>query len=42
VRCVSAQRFNLQAAVRCQDHDPQAVGQLGRYITRPALVSERV
>ena len=34
--------FSLHAAVRCGAEDRQALGQLCRYITRPALANERV
>jgi hypothetical protein len=34
--------FSLHAAVRCSADDRQALEQLCRYITRPALASERV
>jgi len=33
--------FSLPAAVRCATDDHQALEQLGRYITRPALADER-
>ncbi|HSN75259.1 MAG TPA: transposase [Anaerolineae bacterium] len=34
--------FSLHAAVRCGADDRQALEQLCRYITRPALANERV
>jgi len=34
--------FSLYAAVRCAANDRQALEQLCRYITRPALANERV
>jgi hypothetical protein len=34
--------FSLDAAVRCGADDRQALEQLCRYITRPALANERV
>lgn len=34
--------FSLHAAVRCGTDDRQALEQLSRYITRPALADERV
>jgi len=34
--------FSLHAAVRCAAKDRQALEQLCRYITRPALANERV
>ena len=36
------QGFSLHAAVRCGADDRQALEQLCRYITRPALANERV
>jgi len=40
--CADIQGFNLHAAVRCGADDSQALEQLCRYITRPALANERV
>ncbi len=40
--CVDIQGFSLHAAVRCGADDRQALEQLCRYITRPALANERV
>ena len=40
--CANIQGFSLHAAVRCGADDRQALEQLCRYITRPALASERV
>ena len=40
--CADEQGFSLHAAVRCAAHDRQALEQLCRYITRPALANERV
>ena len=40
--CVDMQGFSLHAAVRCGADDRQALEQLCRYITRPALANERV
>ena len=36
------QGFSLHAAVRCGADDRQALEQLCRYITRPALANDRV
>lgn len=36
------QGFSLHTAVRCSAEDRQALAQLCRYITRPALVDERI
>ena len=40
--CADMQDFSLHAAVRCSAEDHQALEQLCRYITRPALADERV
>ena len=40
--CADMQGFSLHAAVRCKADDRQALEQLCRYITRPALANERV
>ena len=40
--CADIDGFSLHAAVRCGADDRQALGQLCRYITRPALANERV
>jgi len=40
--CADMQGFSLHAAVRCGADDRQALEQLCRYITRPALANERV
>jgi hypothetical protein len=40
--CADMQGFSLHAAVRCAAADRQALEQLCRYITRPALANERV
>ena len=40
--CADEQGFSLHAAVRCGADDRQALEQLCRYITRPALANERV
>jgi hypothetical protein len=40
--CADAHGFSLHAAVRCTADDRQALEQLCRYITRPALANERV
>jgi Putative transposase len=40
--CADMQGFSLHAAVRCGADDRQALEQLCRYITRPALAHERV
>jgi len=40
--CADMQGFSLHAAVRCGAEDRQALEQLCRYITRPALANERV
>ena len=40
--CADEQGFSLHAAVRCGADDRQALEQLCRYITRPALSDERV
>ena len=40
--CADEQGFSLHAAVRCAADDRQALEQLCRYITRPALANERV
>ena len=40
--CADEQGFSLHAAVRCAADDHQALEQLCRYITRPALANERV
>jgi len=40
--CADIQGFSLHAAVRCGADDRQALEQLCRYITRPALANERV
>jgi hypothetical protein len=39
--CADMQGFSLHAAVRCAADDRQALEQLCRYITRPALANER-
>jgi hypothetical protein len=41
-RCADMQGFSLHAAVRCGGDDRQALEQLCRYVTRPALANERV
>jgi len=40
--CADTSGFSLHAAVRCGADDRQALEQLCRYITRPALANERV
>jgi len=40
--CADIDGFSLHAAVRCGANDRQALEQLCRYITRPALANERV
>ena len=40
--CADIDSFSLHAAVRCGADDRQALEQLCRYITRPALANERV
>jgi Putative transposase len=40
--CAGIDGFSLHAAVRCGADDRQALEQLCRYITRPALANERV
>ena len=40
--CANEQGFSRHAAVRCAADDHQALEQLCRYITRPALANERV
>ena len=40
--CADIDGFSLHAAVRCAADDRQALEQLYRYITRPALANERV
>ena len=40
--CADMQGFSLHAAVRCGADDRQALEQLCRYITRPALANDRV
>ena len=40
--CADMQGFSLHAAVRCGAEDRQALEQLCRYITRPALSDERL
>jgi Putative transposase len=40
--CADMQGFSLHAAVRCGADERQALEQLCRYITRPALANERV
>ena len=40
--CADISGFSLHAAVRCGADDRQALEQLCRYITRPALANERV
>ena len=40
--CADISGFSLHAAVRCEADDRQALEQLCRYITRPALANERV
>ena len=40
--CADINGFSLHAAVRCAADDRQALEQLCRYITRPALVNDRV
>jgi hypothetical protein len=40
--CADIDGFSLHAAVRCAANDRQALEQLCRYITRPALANERV
>jgi hypothetical protein len=42
VLCAGIDGFSLHAAVRCAADDRQALEQLCRYITRPALANERV
>ena len=39
--CADINGFNLHAAVRCGAGERQALEQLCRYITRPALANER-
>ena len=41
-RCADIDGFSLHAAVRCGADDRQALEQLWRYVTRPALANERV
>ena len=41
-QCADSNGFSLHAAVRCGADDRQALEQLCRYITRPALANERV
>lgn len=40
--CADIEGFSLHAGVRCEAHERQALEQLCRYITRPALASERL
>ena len=40
--CADSNGFSLHAAVRCAADDRQALEQLCRYITRPALANDRV
>ena len=40
--CADIDGFSLHAAVRCAADDRQALEQLCRYLTRPALANERV
>ena len=40
--CADIDGFSLHAAVRCGADDRQALEQLCRYITRPAVANERV
>jgi hypothetical protein len=40
--CADSNGFSLHAAARCGADDRQALEQLCRYITRPALANERV
>ncbi len=40
--CADIDGFSLHAAVRCGADDRQALEQLWRYITRPALANDRV
>jgi len=40
--CADINGFSLHAAVRCAADDRDALEQLCRYITRPALANERV
>lgn len=40
--CADIDGFSLHAVVRCGADDRQALDQLCRYITRPALANERV
>ena len=40
--CADVQGFSLHAAVRCGADERQRLGQLCRYITRPALANERM
>ena len=40
--CANSNGFSLHSAVRCGADDRQALEQLCRYITRPALANERV
>ena len=40
--CANNNGFTLHAVVRCAANDRQALEQLCRYITRPALANERV
>ena len=40
--CADISGFSLHAVVRCKVDDRQALEQLCRYITRPALANERV
>ena len=42
ILCADIDGFSLHAAVRCAADDRQALEQLCRYITRPALANERV
>ncbi len=39
--CADMQGFSLHAAVRCGADDRQALEQLCRYLTRPALAKKR-
>ena len=40
--CANAHGFSLHAGVRCAAEDRQGLGQLCRYITRPAIANERL
>ena len=40
--CVDTQGFSLHTAMRCDADERQALEQLRRYVTRPALASERM